>query len=159
MSDWKQYKPKLALYGILDSPKGVSIDVALKRAEQAKENYRGQAMAALAESVQKLDLRAKAGGEANPAEIYQLALDVLGVAGLYHPPLCRAASSLCDLVQRMQGASRWDWPSVAVHVSSMRLLTDRADEADPAVQAVLKGLASVVAKYPDPNPAEPRKTA
>ena len=156
MSDWKQYKPKLALYGILDGG-GVSVDVALKRAEQAVENYRGQAMAALADAVQKLDLRAKAAGSADPVEIYALSLDVLNIAGLYHPSLCRAANSLCDLSQRMQAAQRWDWPSVAVHVSSMRLLADRADEADPAVQAVLTGLASVVAKYPDPHPAESRK--
>lgn len=151
---WKQYKPKLAIYDILDKPGGVSVDMAMKRAEQAVENFRGQAMAALGKSIDDLDAAARAGGAAQPERVYALSMDVLDVAGIYHPALCRTANSLCDLTQRMQGAGKWDWSSVAVHVSAMRLMLTR-EENDPAVQAVLKGLGSVVAKYPDLNPPEP----
>jgi hypothetical protein len=154
---WKQYKPKLAIYDILDKPGGVSVDVAMRRADQAVENHRGQAETALTEAIQKLDALTRAGGTGKPDEVYELATFVLDIAGIYHPSLCRAANSLCDLSQRMQAADRWDWPSVSVHVSSMRLLTDRKDENDPAVQAVLRGLGSVVAKFPDPNPPDPPK--
>lgn len=153
MSGWTQYKPKLALYDVLDKPGGASVDAAMKRAEQAVENYRGQAMVAMNDSIRKLDQLTAA--KADTGSVYQLSLDVLNVAGLYHPSICRVANSLCDLAQRLQAAGRWDWPSVAVHVSSMRLLTDRADESDASVQAVLRGLATIVAKYPDPSPPAP----
>lgn len=155
--EWKQYKPKLPLYDILNKPGGVSVETALKRAETQLESHKAGALAAMMQTVLKLDARVKEGGAQAPGEIYTLSLDVLSIAGIYHPPICRAANSLCDLAQRMEAAGRWDWASVGVHVSSMRLLADMQDEAAPGVKAVLQGLASVVAKFPDPHPAEPRK--
>lgn len=154
---WKQYKPNLPIYDVLDKPGGVSVDVAMQRAEQAVENYRGQALGALSDAVAKLEARVRAGGEGEPDALYAQALFVLDIAGIYNPALCRAANSLCDLAQRMKAASKWDWPSVAVHVSAMRLLMERPDERDAAAQAVLQGLGSVVARFPDPHPEPPRK--
>lgn len=159
MSEWTQYKPKLGLYDILDKPGGVSVDDAMKRAERAVENYRGEAMAQMNGLIRKLEQGVQSRSEAEAKAVYQLALDVLNIAGLYHPAICRVANSLCDLAQRMSAAGRWDWPSVGVHVSSMRLLTERSDDTDPATQAVLRGLASVVAKFPDHNQAEPSRAA
>lgn len=159
MSEWTQYKPKLAFYDVLDKPGGVSVDEAMKRAERAVENYRGQAMTEMGRLIGALEKGVQTRGEADAKGVYQLSLDVLNIAGLYHPSICRVANSLCDLAQRMSAAGRWDWPSVGVHVSAMRLLTERTDETDPAVQAVLRGLASVVAKFPDPHPAEPPRAA
>ena len=159
MSDgWTQYKPKLALYDVL-SGGGISVDVAMKRAELQMDSHRAQAMAALASSVQALEAAVRAGGAGRPDLIYTLSVDVLDVAGLYHPTLCRAANSLCDLTQRLEAAARWDWPSVGVHVSAMRLMLDRTGEGDPALQAVLQGLAAVVAKYPEPGPESPASAA
>ncbi|MGE0596247.1 MAG: hypothetical protein AB7P07_07775 [Hyphomonadaceae bacterium] len=154
---WKQYKPKLAIYDILDKPGGISVDAAMQRAEQAVENYRGQAMSALGDAVAKLERSVRAADAERTEDIYAQSLFVLDIAGIYNPALCRAANSLCDLAQRMKTAGQWDWPSVAVHVSAMRLLMQRPDETDPAAQAVLKGLGSVVAKYPDPTPEPPPK--
>lgn len=158
MSDpWKQYKPKLALYDILDKAGGVSVDVAMKRADQAMENHRASAKTALVDAVTKLEARVRTAGPPAAKEIYDLATFVVDIAGIFQPPLFRAASSLCDLTQRMEASGRWDWPSVAVHASTMRLLMDARDDKDPAVQAVLRGLGSVVAKYPDPTPPDPPK--
>jgi hypothetical protein len=159
MSEWMQYKPKLALYDILDTPGGVSVDDAMKRAEGAVENYRGQAMAEMSRLIRALEQAAQTRGDADAKGVYQLSLDVLNIAGLYHPSICRVANSLCDLAQRMAACGRWDWPSVGVHVSAMRLLTERTDQTDPATQAVLRGLASVVAKFPDPSPVDPPRRA
>lgn len=157
MSDaWKQYKPKLALYDVLDKPGGVSVDVALKRAENAIENYRGRATTSLNETLVKLERIAKARAEPNPDEVYELATFVLDIAGIFMPDLCRAAHSLCELVHRMKAAGKWDWPAIDVHVSAMRLLFDV--KSDPqAVQSVLTGLGAVVARYPDPSPPDPPK--
>lgn len=152
---WKQYRPKLALYEILDKPGGVSVDIALRRAQHAIEHYRGRANNALADKVSELEAIARTRGEANSEHIYELATFVLDIAGIFAPPLCRAANSLCDLVHRMSAAGRWDWPSVDVHVSSMRLLMDKFDDKDLTVLSVLSGLSAVVAKFPDPSPPDP----
>lgn len=158
MSDeWKQYKPKLALYDVLDKPGGVLVGDALRRAEAQVENYRGQANAALGASVAKLEGIVRAGGTPNLDEIYEQATFVLDIAGIFAPPLCRAAHSLCELVHRMKAAGRWDWPAIAVHVSTMRLLIGQKDDKDPGVVSVLNGLGAVVAKYPDPSPPDPPK--
>lgn len=155
MNAWTQYKPKLQIYDVLDKPGGAGVDQVMKRAEQALENHRIQAIAALRETIAQLEAAARRADDASAARVYALSTDVLDVAGIFLPPLCRAANSLCDLAQRMNAAGRWDWPSVNVHVSAMRLLLDRTDESDPAVQAVLRGLGSVVAKFPDPAPPDP----
>lgn len=160
MSDaWKQYKPKLALYDVLDKPGGVSVDTALKRAEGAMENYRGQANAALTQRVQLLEAIAKSRSEEGAAQVYEVATFILDIAGIFQPPLCRAAHSLCELVHRMKAANRWDWAAIDVHVGAMRLLMGKKDDKEPAVLSVLNGLGAVVSKYPDPSPPDPVKPA
>ena len=158
MSDesWTQYRPKLAIYDILDKPGGVSVDVAMKRADAALENHREQANRALILTLQKLDALAAAKTE-NPDQFYELSTFVLDVAGIFQPPLCRAANSLCDLIVRMKAAGRWDWPTIHVHLSSMKLLAGKQDDKDPAVQTVLTGLGAVVGRYADPSPPDPPK--
>jgi hypothetical protein len=159
MSDaWKQYKPDLALYDVLDKPGGVSVDVALKRADQAIENYRGQAMSALRGKMTALEAIARARAAPPDSEqVYELSVFVLDIAGIYLPGLCRAAHSLCELVHRMKAAGKWDWPAIDVHVSSMRLLLEMKEGADASAKVVLDGLGAVVAKYPDPSPPDPPK--
>lgn len=159
MNDWARATPKLAFYDVLDKPGGLGVNDALKRAESALEGYRGQAAAEIRRLIGVLEVRVRARQEADARDVYQLALDILNIAGLYHPAICRVANSLCELAQRMSASGRWDWPSVGVHASAMRLLTDAADETDPAVQAVLRGLAAVLAKHPDPSPPDPPRPA
>ena len=155
MSDeWKQYKPKLALYDILDKPGGVSVEMAMRRADAALEHHREDASKALSLTMQKLDALTIARTLA-PDQFYERATFVLDIAGIFQPPLCRAANSLCDLVQRMQAADRWDWPSIEVHLASMRLLMGKTDDKEPSVQTVLKGLGAVVSRFPDPAPPDP----
>lgn len=155
--DWQQYRPKLALYDVLDKPGGVSVDTALKRAESAMENHRGQATNALTQRVQLLESIAKARTEEGAAQVYEISTFILDIAGIFQPPLCRAAHSLCELVHRMKAADRWDWPAIDVHIGAMRVLMGKMNDRDPAVLSVLHGLGAVVAKYPDPSPLEPPK--
>lgn len=157
MSGWTQYKPKLALYDILDKPGGISVDQAMQRADAALEQHRAGATAALRDAMNKLEELARSRDIARAGECYELSIFVLDIAGIFQPPLCRAANSLCELVLRMKAAGKWDWPSIDVHVSTMKLLADKRDESDPAVQTVLKGLGSVVSRFPDPSPPDPPK--
>jgi hypothetical protein len=157
MSDsWTQYRPKLALYDILNKG-GVSVDVAMKRADAAVEQHRDKAGVALEAAIDKLDAFARARGGADYDHLYEQATFVLDIAGIFQPPLFRAAHSLCELSHRMKAAARWDWPAIDVHIGSMRLLIGKRDDKDPAVQAVLTGLHAVVARYPDPSPPDPPK--
>ena len=157
MSDsWTQYRPKLALYDILAKGGGVSVVTAMQRADAAVEAHRAEATKALGVTLAKLDALAAARTLA-PDEFYEHSTFVLDIAGIFQPPLCRAANSLCDLVQRMKAAERWDWPSIDVHLASMRLLAGKTDDKDPAVQTVLNGLGAVVSRFPDPLPPDPPK--
>ena len=155
MSDeWVQYRPKLAIYDVLSKPGGVSVAMAMKRADAALEQHRDEGVKALGAALDKLDELAAA-RSVDPDQFYELSTFVLDIAGIFQPPLCRAANSLCDLVQRMKAAGRWDWPSIDVHLASMRLLSGKQDDKDPAVQTVLNGLGAVVSRYPDPSPPDP----
>ncbi len=151
---WKQFRPQLSLYEALEKPGGVSVDTALKRAENAMEAYRVQANSATAQRVQQLEIIAKSRSEEGASMIYDISTYILDIAGLFQPPLCRAAQSLCELVHRMNAAERWDWPSIDVHISAMRLLMGRREDKEPADMSILLGLSAVVAKYPDPSAAE-----
>lgn len=156
MSDWTQYHPKLKLYEVLDTPGGISVDQAMTRADAGVENHRGRAIMALKDALRRLEHLRRAADPGSHSEIYERAVFVLDIAGLYAPALCYAANSLCDLVHRMNTAGRWDWPSVEVHVTSMRALLDVKDEKAPSVLAVLNGLSAVVARFPEasaPTPA------
>jgi len=157
MSDsWTQYRPKLALYDILDKGGGVSVATAMQRADAAVEVHRAEATKALTAALAKLDALGAARTQA-PDEFYEHATFVLDIAGIFQPPLCRAANSLCDLVQRMKAAERWDWASIDVHLASMRLLAGKTNDKDPSVQTVLNGLGAVVSRFPDPSPPDPPK--
>jgi len=155
-AEWKQYRPKLALYNVLDKGGGISVDHALKRAESAVENYRGQASDQLTKTLSELDAIAKARTEEGAARVYELSTYMLDIAGMFQPPLCRAAHSLCELAHRMKAADRWDWASVDVHISAMRLLIGKREDNDPGVRSVLNGLGGVVAKFPDPGAHDPK---
>ena len=158
MSDgWRQYKPKLALYGILQTPGGLSVDDAMKRANTALDGHRAKASQAMGEALTKLEAIAQAREPDCADRCYELAAFVLEIAGILQPPLCRAAGSLCELVMRMKAAGKWDWPSVDVHVATMRLMSTKYDDADPTVQTVLKGLGAIVVRFPDPSPPGPQR--
>ena len=160
--DWKRYNPKLALFDVLTTGGGVTVERALQRAETAMEHYRGKANTALEEEVVRLEAIVSAKSAADQERVYKISSDILSVAGMFQPPLCHAANSLCELSSRMRAAGRWDWPAVAVHVSTMRVLLGKRDDKEPQVVSVLKGLSAVVSRYADPGVQEaaaPAKSA
>ncbi|MEJ0058817.1 MAG: hypothetical protein WDM79_04165 [Terricaulis sp.] len=84
--------------------------------------------------------RAARGAPPDTEQVYELAVFVLDIAGIYMPALCRAAHSLCELVHRMKAAGKWDWPAIDVHVSAMRLLLEMKEGSDASAKVVLDGL-------------------
>ena len=151
---WTRYTPKLALYDILGKPGGITVETALQRAENAVESHRDKANAQMEQHICALEEIVRARGTPDPDKTYEHAAFVLDVGGMFAPPLCRAATSLCELIHRMKSAGRWDWPSIAVHVGALRALVGTRDERAPEVQAVLQGLAAVAARFPDPSPPD-----
>jgi len=149
----KLVRPKAPFFDVLNKPGGVSLSTALNRAENALEKHRGDADNALNATIQKIEILARAREVERGQEFYDLSLFILDIAGLFQPPLCRAANSLCELVYRMRAAKTWDWSAVDVHVGALRLLNGRRSDKDADVISVLSGLGSVVAKFPDPTPA------
>lgn len=151
--EWKRYHPKLAVFDIL-SKGGVTVERALQRAESAVEHHRSKANLTLEDDLMRLEHIVTVKDRADQERIYKISTDILSVASMFQPPLCRAANSLCELVSRMQAADRWEWPPVAVHVGAMRVLLGKQDDRDPQVVSVLNGLGAVVSRYPDASAQE-----
>ncbi len=61
----------------------------------------------------------------------------------------RAATSLCELVDRCEGQGKWDWPAVDVHLDALVLLRQDAGELEPeARERIFRGLARVTERLP-----------
>jgi hypothetical protein len=89
--------------------------------------------------------------EADPAkaqEVYDLSNEICGIAGafgLIH--LGKAAYSLCDLLDRLGAAKKWNWPAIQVHLDGIQTLRTHASGSDQEAvrDAVIDGLVKVVA--------------
>ena len=88
-------------------PGGISVDQAMQRADAAVEQHRAGATTALRDAMDKLDALARSRDLARIDECYELSCFVLDIAGIFQPPLCRAANSLCELALRMKAAGKW----------------------------------------------------
>ena len=87
-------------------------------------------------------------------ELYQIANRAIGVAGVAgREAVDVALVSLCQLLDYLKTAGRWDNASVEVHVQALRLLL-AADPNDQQVAAILDGLKRVSALYAAPTAAE-----
>ena len=83
-------------------------------------------------------------------DLYAIASRGVGsgaVAGI--PAADTALISLCDLLDHMTRAGRWDKEAVAVHVKTLEVLVSTEGQAmsDQAASAVLLGLTKVSARY------------
>lgn len=79
-------------------------------------------------------------------EAYLRSNQVAGMAGLSGlAPLGQAAFSLCELLDKLGVAERWNPEAVDVHLNAMRLLR-RMPEPDKQTAHILQGLREVVAR-------------
>lgn len=139
--------PKLRLHNTLRDPRGISVEQAVQRATSEMEAFSGEAFVVVDAAIAKLrEMCAPGQGELDPSTVFDQAEVVVDLAGLYTPPLCLAAQSLCNLAQKaMQGGSI-DRGAVSVHVETLLLLRSMDGKESPTTRAIIDGLVAVVAK-------------
>lgn len=134
---------------MIREPGGVKLNEAVRQAEENLKSVQDSCLEALDGYLAEIERLHREGGakpsEAAKASIYQLANDIHGMAGVFGlGDLGRAAFSLCELVDRLCAAGRWNAASVEVHLSALRLLRQPGgDHGD-----MLEGLRRVVARVP-----------
>ncbi len=141
--------PTYRLAKILRQPGGKSVAAALKDAEEGVAGLVEPCLAAIDVAMKAIDghlASMTAGSTAAAADrLYKEANGIIGLAsaaGL--PEMDRAAYSLCDLLDRMQAAGRWDRSAIVVHVQALYLLRQpSALGSDGSVRLVLLGLKKV----------------
>ena len=135
---------------MVNQPGGMLVEDAVRKAETNLDTIKP----VLAEEVEKnlaalleaLDSAVTRPDKPVLDEAYLRSNQVAGMAGLSGlAPLGQAAFSLCELLDKLGVAGRWNAEAVDVHLNAMRLLR-RMPEADKQTAHILQGLREVVAR-------------
>lgn len=125
---------KSRLAAMIDSPGGVSIGVALTRARANIAALRTRGLEEVTRHVEVLAaIQPPTDSEAalrTLQQVYRSANDVIDAAAPFDlEEICAVAISLCDMVDRAAGETRFDWRILEVHIQSLRLLNALPDDA------------------------------
>lgn len=150
--------PKNRLAKLLRAAGGKPVAEALEDATANLQAIEGEAQAELQSMLAEVETRYAVLGDAYDGakldDLYQIANRAIGVAGICgRAAVDVALVSLCQLLDYLKTAGRWDNASVGVHVQALRLLLG-ADPNDQQVAAILDGLKRVSALYAAPTTAE-----
>lgn len=142
---WFMKKSRLST--LIDTAGGVTVGKALEAAERNTQTLRDQALAEVDAILGELE--ALAAGRMMSTEdqtrTYALSSSLLDVAGPFGlEDMCKAAYSLCELIDRHRRVGRRDLAPVQVHVSALRLLRQLSAPAESRRQ-VLEGLEALLA--------------
>jgi hypothetical protein len=92
----------------------------------------------------------RAADPASTQPVYELSNQIVGIAGavgLVH--LGKAAYSLCELLDRLTAAKKWNWPAIQVHLDGIQTLRTKVDDEEAVRDAIIDGLVKVVAHVSD----------
>lgn len=146
--------PKNRLAKLLRAAGGKPVVEALDDANANLKSIEGEAQAELQAMLREVEIRYAQLGDVYDGEkldeLYFIANRAIGVAGVCgRAAVDVALVSLCQLLDYLKTAGRWDNASVGVHVQALRLLLG-ADPNDEQVAAILDGLKRVSALYAAP---------
>lgn len=148
MSRSTSVKIKSSLSQKMSVPGGLAIADALIRGEKALEGHREAGMVTMAGLLANLEAVVEAKAANSTSDVYCIAAELLDMAGFFETgPLYKATFSLCEITDRMQTAGTWDWPSVAVHVRSMRMIVADGCRDSENSRTILMGLTAVSQRY------------
>lgn len=138
--------PKLRLHAMVGGAHGLSIATAIRVAD---EHIATHAEGALSEIDERIaTLRGMCGPGHTPAAraILDVAATIVDLAGLFSPPLCRAAQSLCTLAEKGMAGCEMDRAAVLVHLEALHLLRVMGGTEGAQSDAIVDGLKAVVAR-------------
>lgn len=144
MTEVRTLRVKSSLSRKMAKPGGRTTGEAVALADAALESHRHEGMQTLADHLTELERVSLARQPHDGPRVYELASAFLDLAGFFETgPLYSAAYSLCDLSDRFITQSRWDWPSVDVHLRAMRLMLASGCVENTSSILILEGLATV----------------
>jgi hypothetical protein len=151
----KRTYPQQRLRRFFNRRDGTPAGRLLSEAGQRLEAIRDPTLAHIDRVVERIQQLGRVLGEApDPAaahKLYHLANEICGIAGafgLIH--LGKAAYSLCELLDRLDAANKWNWVAVQVHLDGLQLLRTNAGE-DAERDQIIDGLVRIVSLNPPPG--------
>ncbi len=137
---------------MIREPGGVRVEDALRDAESNLETLRDGCLESIDSrlaGIEQLHRQTEAGASLEQMDaMYAQASDIHSVAGVFGlGELGQAAFSLCELVDRLRAAGRWDAKAVEVHLNALRLFREPSPHP-AAATAVLEGLGRVTNRIP-----------
>lgn len=145
MSGVKKHRVKYPLASKLTTGPQMSVEQAVQKAQVLVEEIKDDLLAAVDAEIANVQRKAD-GIELNELKsLYESADRLMAIASACHlKAVSEAALGLCDLLEHLRIAKRWDEPGVSVHVATLKAL--RNEPSDQSAQVVLAGLARVRAK-------------
>lgn len=142
--------PKPRLAKLLKLPGGVPVAEALERAQANLDTIRPTCLAEMEDLAGQAEARLQALGEAHDdagmADLYAIAVRGIGGGEVCRLPAVDVAlTSLCDLLDHLRTARRYDRAAIAVHVQAWRMLLTMTDGAN--AEALVDGLKQVSGRY------------
>jgi hypothetical protein len=139
--------PRLRLHSALRGRRGITVEQAVERATVEMNTWSEGAFDLIDAAIADIrSLCSTRNAEISPTEVLAKAEEVVTLAGLFSPPLCRAAQSLCALALKSLDGAVFDRVAITVHVESMVLLRALGSAENATSAAILDGLHAVVAK-------------
>jgi hypothetical protein len=148
----RTHHPENRLAKALASPGGITVGLALSRAEKALDAMRLDCMSELDAKIAQIDASVSAASfsatESAIGTVYGLSSEILHEAGMFGlNELSQVARSLCNLTDSLRQTANLDVQAIGVHVATMKLLRRPDVESDPPTRAaVLDGLKQISVK-------------
>ena len=148
----RTYHPENRLAKALASPGGITVGLALSRAEKALDAMRSDCLSVLDTKIAQIDASASTASfsstESAIEAVYTLSSEILHEAGMFGlAELSEVARSLCNLTDSLRQTANLDVQAIEVHVATMKLLRRPDVDSDPPIRAaVLDGLKQISIK-------------
>ena len=147
----KIHVPELTLTKALRTPGGAPVAEALEKAQARLETLRQPCLDELAMALGRAEDCVGRFGPAFDDDLLRELYDICG-GPIGTPGLCgldaidQVLVSLCDLIEGLRSAKRWEQESILVHLQAFRLLLQsRLQGAD--AQAIVDGLRRVTKRF------------
>jgi len=148
----RTYHPENRLAKALASPGGITVGLALSRAEKVLDAMRPDCLSVLDTKIAQIDASASTASfsstESAIEAVYTLSSEILHEAGMFGlAELSEVARSLCNLTDSLRQTANLDVQAIEVHVATMKLLRRPDVDSDPPIRAaVLDGLKQISIK-------------
>jgi hypothetical protein len=147
MSVVKVISVKNSLAAQVRKPGGQTVGQSLDAAKLAINDLKGPTLSGVDQLIAEVDGLATERPDDAIDQIYARASNMLDLVGMFdEAALVEALTSLCDLTDHLREACASDWPSINVHVQSLKLIRHAGEDKPEVLAQILAGLRQVTDK-------------